>query len=94
MHAQAIPCLQATLKDSEEEPFVKAAAVWAIGQLAGHSSEHATAICSTDIVQVILGFARADVTANNSEDLRNKVRKTQRIWWLDYTALHLFIQSH
>ncbi|OWA53469.1 Sperm-associated antigen 6 [Hypsibius exemplaris] len=73
--AKALPSLQATLKDNEEESFVKAAAVWAIGQLAGHSSEHATAICSTDIVTIILGFTRGDA-GPNSEDLRNKSRKT------------------
>ncbi|XP_055337176.1 sperm-associated antigen 6-like isoform X3 [Paramacrobiotus metropolitanus] len=74
--AKALPCLQATIKEPDEEDYVKAAAVWTIGQLAGHSSEHANTICTGDMLPQIMAFASDDLAA--SEDLRNKSRKTLR----------------
>lgn len=58
------------MKDVAEEDYIRAAAVWAVGQLAGHSSNHSTAICATDVVPTILAFTKDDV--GYSDDLRNK----------------------
>ena len=75
------------LKDAlvgESEDFVQAAAVWTLGQLGGHSSNHARAMAEADVLAHLLALYGQ---SQASEDLRHKAKKALKSILLKCTVL-------
>lgn len=66
--AGGVHALKATLLE-EPEDHVRAAAVWALGQVGKHSASHANALASADMLRHVLAAMHAD---ESSDDLREK----------------------
>eukprot|EP00768_Dysnectes_brevis_P003536 gnl/Dysnectes_brevis/2518_a3018_793.p1 GENE.gnl/Dysnectes_brevis/2518_a3018_793~~gnl/Dysnectes_brevis/2518_a3018_793.p1 ORF type:complete len:503 (+),score=188.64 gnl/Dysnectes_brevis/2518_a3018_793:46-1554(+) len=58
---------------SESEDHIMAAAVWSLGQIGRHSTDHARAICDANVLPKLLGLFTAE---ESSEDLRQKARRS------------------
>lgn len=68
---QGVPQLALCLSE-ESEQHIKAAAVWSIGQIGQHSSEHAKAVATVNLLPKLLELY---TDASSSEDLQAKVRR-------------------
>lgn len=65
----------APLKDAlikEAEDHLKAASAWSLGQIGGHSADHARAMAELDIPSALLAVYKMQ---ESSEDLKNKTKK-------------------
>jgi hypothetical protein len=65
----------AALKDAileDPEDHLKAAAVWALGQVGRHSATHARAVAEADTLRHVLSL---HLTETGSEDLREKAKR-------------------
>lgn len=63
------------LKDAlvnEPEDHIKAAAAWSLGQIGGHSAEHAKELAEKDVLSRLLAVMMLD---ESSEDLKGKAKK-------------------
>ena len=68
--AKGIPPLKESL--SNENESVRAAAAWSLGQMGGHTPDHAKAMAENDIPQLLLQLYR---DPRSSEDLKKKAKK-------------------
>lgn len=65
----------APLKDAlinELDDLVKAAAAWTLGQIGGHTSDHARAMAEADVPSHLLAVYKF---SDSSEDLKKKAKK-------------------
>jgi hypothetical protein len=65
----------APLKDAlikEPEDLVKAAAAWSLGQIGGHSADHARAMAEADVPSHLLAVYKFP---DSSEELKKKCKK-------------------
>lgn len=68
--AKGIPPLKEALKDQNES--VRAAAAWSLGQMGGHTPDHAKAMAENNIPRLLLDLYR---DPRSSEDLKKKAKK-------------------
>lgn len=57
---------------NEKEDYIKAAAAWTLGQLGGHSYNHAKAMAEADALSHLLAVYKCD---ESSEDLKKKAKR-------------------
>lgn len=65
----------APLKDAlikEPDDLIKAAAAWSLGQIGGHSADHARAMAEADVPSHLLAVYKF---SDSSEDLKKKAKK-------------------
>ena len=58
---------------NEKEDYIKAAAAWTLGQLGGHSYNHAKAMAEADALSHLLAVYKCD---ESSEDLKKKAKRS------------------
>mmetsp|Transcript_17385 Transcript_17385/g.2408 ORF Transcript_17385/g.2408 Transcript_17385/m.2408 type:complete len:81 (+) Transcript_17385:925-1167(+) len=69
--AKGIPPLREALI-KEPDDLVKAAAAWTLGQIGGHSADHARAMAEADVPSHLLAVYKF---SESSEDLKKKSKK-------------------
>ncbi|XP_034016494.1 sperm-associated antigen 6 isoform X2 [Thalassophryne amazonica] len=69
--SKGVPQLALCLSE-ESEDHIKAATVWAIGQIGQHSPEHAKVVATADLLTKMLHL---HMDANSSDDLKDKSKK-------------------
>lgn len=57
---------------NEKEDYIKAAAAWTLGQLGGHSYNHAKAMAEADALSHLLAVYKC---VESSEDLKKKAKR-------------------
>lgn len=70
IQAKGISPLKDALKNENES--VRAAAAWSLGQMGGHTPDHAKALAEQDIPRLLLELYR---DASSSDDLKKKAKK-------------------
>lgn len=68
---QGVPQLALCLSE-ESEQHMKAATVWSVGQIGQHTTEHAKAVATANLLPKLLELY---MDAGSSEDLKAKVRR-------------------
>lgn len=71
----SVPALREALLE-DREPHLKAAAVWALGQVGKHGPGHANALAKADVLRVLLEHAQDD--SAGVEDLAEKSKRCLR----------------